>query len=294
MSVFLTDLWQDLREKRLAPVAVLLAVALVAVPIVMLKPASGDSGEDTPAPAAAQAPGLPSVEAVDVSGKGSDLGVFDPKDPFQPRGAKRGKESGDGIAQLVGGSSTSTLPGTTTSQTGGGSGDASLSPAGPGSDPYSNNPVEDDGSSGTDPVEDDQKPTTTYYTYVVDVNFGVRGSERKRKGVRRLDLLPNSGNPLLVFLGVSSDRKKAVFLADSTVSQAGEGKCKPSIETCTFVHLSLNKTQDEHYFTDEAGREFVLKLLDIRRVKVEAKKSATASANDPLFADDAANRREKP
>ena len=39
MKVFLLDLWHDLKEKRLWPVAVVLLVALVAVPVLLAKPA---------------------------------------------------------------------------------------------------------------------------------------------------------------------------------------------------------------------------------------------------------------
>ena len=40
MKIFLLDLWQDLKEKRLWPVAVVLLVALVAVPVLLAKPSS--------------------------------------------------------------------------------------------------------------------------------------------------------------------------------------------------------------------------------------------------------------
>ncbi len=39
MKIFLLDLWHDLRQKRLAPVAVVLLLALVAVPVLLAKPA---------------------------------------------------------------------------------------------------------------------------------------------------------------------------------------------------------------------------------------------------------------
>ena len=41
MTTFFLDLWQDLREKRLWPVAAGLAVAIVALPVALVKPASG-------------------------------------------------------------------------------------------------------------------------------------------------------------------------------------------------------------------------------------------------------------
>ncbi len=51
MKIFLLDLWQDLREKRLAPVAVVLLLGLVAVPVLLAKPAE-DPG---PAPVGGRA-----------------------------------------------------------------------------------------------------------------------------------------------------------------------------------------------------------------------------------------------
>src|SRR5215213_636052 len=89
MQVFLLDLWHDLREKRLAPVAVVLLLGLIAVPVLLAKPAE-DPG---PAPVVA-APKKADREALaaltkvklgeDATGKGSTLGVFDPDNPFKP------------------------------------------------------------------------------------------------------------------------------------------------------------------------------------------------------------------
>ena len=46
MRVFFLDLWLDLREKRLAPLAILLLAAIVAVPIVL----ANDQEEPPPPP----------------------------------------------------------------------------------------------------------------------------------------------------------------------------------------------------------------------------------------------------
>jgi len=58
MKIFLLDLWQDLKEKRLWPVAVVLLVALVAVPVLLAKPSSTPSA---PAPTATAAGPKPDV-----------------------------------------------------------------------------------------------------------------------------------------------------------------------------------------------------------------------------------------
>ncbi len=91
MKRFVLDLWHDLRTKRLAPVAVILAAALVAVPLLVLKPVSEPPPAPAPAPkaapAAAQLPQLKSISAVaETAGArgGSTLSAFNNKDPFKP------------------------------------------------------------------------------------------------------------------------------------------------------------------------------------------------------------------
>jgi hypothetical protein len=90
MKIFLLDLWHDLREKRLWPVAIVMLLGLVAVPVLLAKPFE----QPGPAPVAA----VPSTNPNDDSlaalakvklgeeevGKGSTLGVFDPENPFTP------------------------------------------------------------------------------------------------------------------------------------------------------------------------------------------------------------------
>src|SRR4051812_22746944 len=84
------DIWTDLRERRLWPVAALLLLGLVAVPVVLVKPAeeapSAAAGANTPLspgnPVAARAlikatEGKPLVRV-------STLDQFASKDPFKP------------------------------------------------------------------------------------------------------------------------------------------------------------------------------------------------------------------
>src|SRR5829696_1094017 len=89
MKIFLLDLWTDLREKRLWPVAAVLLVGLLAVPVVLSKPAAEPP---PPAPTEARtAPdpedfrGLASVKLGETAdGRGSSLDTFDPSNPFTP------------------------------------------------------------------------------------------------------------------------------------------------------------------------------------------------------------------
>ena len=73
------------------------------------------------------------------------------------------------------------------------------------------------------------------YRYVVDLTFTANGRNRHIKSMERLEMLPNEASPLLLFLGVSANAGNAVFLVDSTLDAAGEGKCKPRASECAFL-----------------------------------------------------------
>jgi hypothetical protein len=270
MKIFLLDLWHDLREKRLAPVAAVLLLGLVAVPVLLAKPAE-DPG---PAPVAA-APKKADTEALaaltkvklgeDATAKGSTLGVFDPDNPFSPpKGAIKKADTG---------------------ATGGGPGDAAGTPGGstsPGGDTIDGGSlggggvVTSPGLGGTTPGTGGGGgggTTTTVYKYVVDLTFKANGRTRHIKGMEKLDMLPNDASPLLIFMGVTAKGADAVFLVDSTLEAAGEGRCKPSESECAFAYIGAGA---EYVFTEDDGDTYTIKIDEIRKVKVGA--SANGSA----------------
>jgi hypothetical protein len=255
MSVFFADLWADLRAKKLWPVALVLAAAIVVVPLVLLepaaeKPAAAPGGGGAGASASAKSA---LVTAVDAPEAGSRLGVFRPHDPFASQADRPGDEAGGPGA---GGSGSSVDPGA-------GSG-ANLGPESLGAAPSGGSTGASGGSGGSGGTGGE----TTFYTYTADVRFGRSGSERRYDNVERLDLLPSDDNPMLVFLGASPDGDEAVFLVDSSLSQSGEGVCKPSTDVCSFVYLRTREDQNDHNFADVAGRNYHLELLRIERKKV--------------------------
>jgi hypothetical protein len=265
MNVFLLDLWHDLREKRLWPVAVVLVLALIAVPVLIAKPAE----EPGPAPVVAakadaakreQLAALAKVKlGEEETGKGSTLGVFDPANPFSPpKGTMKKKDSdGGGSGSGSGGGGADKSGGTTASDdktddgstTGGGTtGGTSPDTGGTGGTP--------DTGGGT---------TTTVYKYVVDVNLSVNGRRRHIEGLEKLDMLPSDRSPLLIFMGVTAKGADAVFLVDSSLEAAGEGRCKPSAAECSFAYIGAGS---EYVFTEEDGDTYTVEIEEIRKVKV--------------------------
>lgn len=268
MKIFLLDLWHDLREKRLAPVAVVLLIGLVAVPVLLAKPAT-DPG---PAPVVA-APKKADREALaaltkvklgaDATGKGSTLGVFDPDNPFKP--PKGAIKKDDVTAPAAGPGDITGTPGSTAPggdlPSDGGSIDGGLTPGTPG--------VPSPGTGGGG------ETTTTVYKYVVDLTFSANGRTRKIKGLEKLDMLPSDASPLLIFMGVTAKGADAVFLVDSTLEAAGEGRCKPSESECAFAYIGAGA---EYVFSEEDGDTYTVKIDEIRKVKVGASGSKAKSA----------------
>lgn len=249
------DAWLDLRQKRLLPVAALLLAALVAIPIFLLKPAEG-SESDAPALVAPgpQAAATQFVESEEnAPGTGSNLGVFDPKDPFEPDAGVRPK-SGAGIAEVV---------------------------------------VEDGGGSaggeevvvGTDVEVVEPRPApapapaprrvTRVYEYVVDVTYWSGNGPRAVRGLRKLDMLPNESAPLLIYMGVTRDGGNATFMVDSTLDASGEGRCKPSRDDCALVTIGAGA---EEMFTDADGATYRLRVNEIRKVALKAGASQSTGA----------------
>jgi hypothetical protein len=285
MKIFLLDLWQDLRDKRLAPVALVLAAALVVVPVVLSKPS--ESMAPAPAQTVRTAPDpkdlkeLATVKLDDTQlERGSSLNTFDPGDPFRPpkKVMKKsqasdapstlsgnqtpdptGSGSGGGLPSGLGGGSPTTTGGGDTGPIGGGGGG---------------------GDTGSKPAP------TVQYRYVVDATFSVNGRRRKLKGLERLDMLPNEDSPLLLFLGVSANAGNAVFLVDSTLEAAGEGTCKPKPSECAFLYIGAGS---EHAFTNQDGDSYELRIDEIRKVRVgdaggsaSRAKRASAAVGEPI------------
>src|SRR5262245_60457197 len=181
MKIFLLDLWQDLREKRLWPVALGLVLALVAVPVLLAKPF--ESPEPAPVAKTEPKPETPKeLEALakvklaeGAEGTGSTLGVFDASDPFKPpkRVLKKEEELRPGTGRRAD-SPARTWGGTTTGTTGGGNTGSDTTGGG----------TTGGGNPGGGTTE--QPTTTVTYKYVVDLTFKSGNRTRHIKGMEKL------------------------------------------------------------------------------------------------------------
>jgi hypothetical protein len=283
MHTFLLDLWHDLREKRLWPVAVALLAATVAVPFVLREEAA-----PTPPPAPSTqgqtaADKLPSITLDEVGAKTpSNLSAFRKaqRNPFQPLKdlPEVAKDPGENKVVNKGGGSGDATASKAGAASGSGSGGASGGSGG-GSGPGS-------GAGGSGGSQ------TTYFTYRADVRFGEPGKERVTKQLETFTLLGDAEAPAAMFMGISDDNKYAVFAVDTARYEAnGEHDCQPSEDRCEFVYLKVDGDANETTFTTLDGsktynleilaiKRIVLDKADVENVPTEDDKSSKSDADD--------------
>ena len=253
---FFRDLIADLVNKRLWPVAAALVVALFAAPVVLSK----DEHPDPAAARAAQAAALraqhvaaaaqPVVSIAPVgSGSRRHLRSLAAKDPFQQRHKAKAAKT-----------QTPKAGGKTTAPTNGDGGGT---------------------TGGTSPSGPVKPPTKRFSTYSVNLSFGEFGAERPHNDMPRLTPLPSSSDPVVVFIGVSSDKDgpRAVFLVTSEATKfEGEGKCSPRKDACTYLYLHAGESE----FIDVGdglgvSAQFILKIKKITKTETTSAASAKAA-----------------
>jgi hypothetical protein len=221
------NLLNELVERRLWPVALLLVAALVAVPVLLAK--SPSSATDETAPSAAPAAVAAAAAAAAAPPGGAPVvSVAQADEPNAPlRGhAKNPFRQQHTAPKPATGSATATSASTPSSGT---SGPAPSGGAG------------GSGSGGGTQPQPQPKPTFSYAS--VDVRFGHAGQQlRTIRDVPRLTPLPNATHPIVVFLGMRRDRTTAVFLVSTDVHVQGLGHCVPSRKDCEAIELHEGDT----------------------------------------------------
>lgn len=261
----LQDLYADLRNRRLLPVAIALLVAVIAVPLALSRSAKEGTPSGAPASRSTAATSIePAVAAQAPSLRDSKrLKSFSRKNPFrQHGGGKRESASSSGIVQRVGGGSSgsASAPSVSSAPSAG-----STSGSGSSSSPSSS------GSSGK--TVHVPRP----YSHRIDVRVGRVFHTKIKRNVGRLSLLPTQSTPVLSFLGATEGETAAVFMVADGALPKGRGSCRPSKSNCRFLVLKKGET---HFldFRPRGGNLYQIKLIDIDRkyLKRSAKSNSLA------------------
>lgn len=268
----LTDLYRDLRDRRLLLPAAALLVALVAVPLLLRtsSPPPAQLAAVSVEPTAASPAVL--VEQSGIRNYRKRLEALTKKNPFDQKfplpelGSTGSGDSVAGGAGEVGGDLGLHAGAETTREERSTGSSESAGESRGGSEAKST------GTAG-----DEEKPaeeTTKLISRRIDVKIGPAGEAKEIKDVRALDLIPSDEVPVTAFLGVNESGKRAAFLVSSDiVSSRGDGRCVPAPPAqCLFLVLEVGEQRRLVYQpegTDEPTT-YRLEVLRIRDVVVKS------------------------
>jgi len=275
----------DLRARRLLPVAILLALALVAVPVLLSRSPEPVAVDGAPVgvepvdtgglPGPAQALGEKPLVTLASLESSSDLDSFSARDPFKPLRTLAAIDADPSVATDV---AFAAPAGTAATEDSGGLGGGSSATGAVGGDPSTGEDTGGDPGPGAPSPSPTPSPAPEptpapaperKFTYAVDLTFDApESAPRTYRNLPRLSMLPSQASPLLIFLGVGADLNDVVFLVDSKLrASSGEGTCSPSPEECATVSLEPGEQQ---VFLDDKDRRYVLGIDQIREVPLAA------------------------
>jgi len=288
VPAFIEDIYLDLKERHLLPVAAILLVAIVAVPFAVAQssgspePGSGEGEASVSSEAGSSSGNLVAQATPGLRKYQRRLDHLQAKDPFKQQYTNEGQGSSEGSSSTgSAGSSTSTETSTGSTESYGGGGETG-------------------GGSSTEYESETETRTThsklTYYSYAIDVRVttGAARNEQQAEGegarqssaesaqssaksggerhttVRRklpeLTMLPSRKTPAVIYMGSTKDAKKALLVVSSNVTSIfGDAKCVLGSQTCEMI--ALEPGLPETFVYGGSGRTFKLELLKIRLVE---------------------------
>ncbi|MDX6603841.1 MAG: hypothetical protein QOF23_350 [Solirubrobacterales bacterium] len=279
---FLSDLYHDLRDRRLLPLVALLLVGIVAAPILL-----GGSDESEPvAPigpvGGSGSPKLGTSLTVVQAQPGlrnyhKRLARRKPSNPFKQRFTGPVLKGAHLNSQT---SATTTSTSTTTTETGSSSETvvtppSSSSPSGGGSAGGGGN-----GGGGELPTPDN--PNLKVYVWTAKLQIShtetaadgstKMGDPEVREHVRSLTPLPGVKLPVITFVGVNPSTGKAVLMASKEVTASfGDGKCISGTSSCELLEVEKGFPETFEYGPNHVRYKFKLIAIDLVPAPTPAK-----------------------
>ena len=248
---FVTDLFSDLRDRRLLPLVAVLAAGILVVPVALSK--SGPApAPDGPAAASPPLSGADDSQLKVVSNESAPrdyrrrLGD-DPEDPFQQLFT----------SPVLDGSALGEGTGPSTEIGGDGSA-APTTPVDPAPTDGTGLPPADGEEDPSLPPEEEPEPP-----YVVSLRAGPTDDMKLQK-LSEPTILPGEDNPLLIFNGPDGKGGKAIFRVTSEVNAVyGEAECLKGSDRCERLAVQVGDTITVLYGDEDDERAYRLTVVDI-------------------------------
>jgi len=267
------NMLKELVDRKLWPIALVLVIALVAVPVLLTKKAPTDivtppsgplpysSGKTLPAISVQTAPGNSNL-----AGKG--------RNPFTPQHVATTSTTAT-VASVT----TTPATGTTTTSTGttgtssansGGSGTGASTTTTPATPPAP--------TSTTPAPAPKPAPTGLTATQAYQVSLAITthdGGVNTIDPLKRLSILPSKQQPMLVELGVLQGGHSVLFVVEPGTVVSGAGTCTPGPIDCEI--LSLNPGQTEGISKQTASGSTPVALFSVNSLSADQFPSAAAA-----------------
>ena len=270
------NMLKELLERKLWPIALVLVIALVAVPVLLTKKAPTDivtpptgplpysSGTTLPAISVQTSPGNSNL-----TGKG--------RNPFTPQHVATtstitttiptvttpttGASTGTGTTSVGSGSSSSA---------GSGSGGTTTAASTPATTPTPTTPA-----PTTKPKPGPTGLTATEAYHVSLALTGANGNLNTIDPLDRLSILPGKQQPMLIDLGVLQGGKSVVFVVEPGTVVSGAGACTPGPIDCEII--TLNPGQTEGISKQTSTGSTPVALLSVNSISADQYPSAAAA-----------------
>lgn len=260
MNIF-KDIWTDLVDKKLWPVALGLIVLLVAVPMTLGKPSEeAATPVETPTGVTAEEGPQLALTRAATTGFARPPRVNDEQlNPFGERGRSAKLQStADDLSDAVDDILGTDDPGTSITD--------------PGKTPADPEP--------STPEPDTEPPVKTEADDLLSILVTAPGVEEPLQinDIRTLSPLVDPESPFLVYVGKTSGNE-ATFLVSADVSVNGDGSCSPTPADCRTLTLGIGQTAEFTYVADSA-KKVTVTVLDIETKHVPIDDGET-TAEDP-------------
>jgi hypothetical protein len=288
---FVKSILGDLREKKLWPVAAVLLVAVIAVPVVLSKGSSSSNLAPvaqlpSTGSGAAAASGLPAVSVSSVPSEGRINGKG--RNPFAQFGGSTSSTgtTGSTAAATTAASGTPTASSGASSTSGSGTSSGGTGASGSGS---SSSGTVSTPPSITNPTPP-RAPAGLTATESYDVSLAITNSSGgvdTFAPLERLSVLPSTRSPLLVELGVLKGGNRVLFAVQPGAVVSGPGSCIPGPVDCEL--LSLAPGQTEALGAQSSSGTSQVALFAVNEIAA-AKHASSAEADKARRATSAAGR----
>jgi hypothetical protein len=263
MSV-LTSMIKELRERKLWPIAVLLIVALVAVPVLLSKQAPTNLVTPEPNAALPYSSGttLPAISIKTTPGNSKLPGKG--RDPFTPYHV--GQSTTATVASVPASTTSTGSSGTGSTGASTGTGSTSSSGAGAtGSTPSTTATPAPTTPSPAPTTPPKPAPTGLEATQSYEVSLAITtpsGGLNTIDPLERLSVMPSVKQPLLTELGVLQGGKQVVFVVEPGAVVSGPATCTPGPIDCEIITLSPGQTEGVSQQTPTGSTPVALFAVD--------------------------------